>query len=107
MSPINSNRKGKVGEREVIALLKDQWPEARRNLEQHTDDKRDVLAVAGVHFQVRRKESLRLWEALADTAAEAAEHDLPVLVFRRNRSKWYAALELDELIPLLRLREAA
>lgn len=107
MSPINSRRKGKAGELEVINLLRAHWPEARRNLEQHTVDKRDVLAVEGVHFQVRRKESLRLWEALAETALEADPHDLPVLVFRRNRSRWYAALELSELIALLRLRDAA
>lgn len=107
MSPVNGRRKGKTGELEVMAILREHWPEARRNLEQHTDDKRDALGVNGVHFQIRRKESLRLWEALRDTAEEAAEHDLPVLVFRRNRSKWYAALELDELVALLRLRESA
>ena len=108
MSPINSRRKGKEGEQEFINLhLAPHWPEARRNLEQHTGDKRDCLEVAGVHFQIKRVESLNIWTALNQAITEANDHDLPVVAFRRNRSPWYGALEMSELIALLRLREAS
>ena len=108
MSPINGRRKGKVGELEFIARhVAPHWPEARRNLEQHTGDKRDCLAVAGIHFQIKRVESLNIWAALDQAITESAPHDVPIVAFRRNRSPWFGALEMDELIPLLRLREAS
>jgi hypothetical protein len=50
-------------------------------------------------------ESLNIWRALDQAITEAASTDIPVVAFKRNRSPWFAALELDELIPLLRLKE--
>jgi hypothetical protein len=107
VSPINSRRKGKVGEQDFInKILRPYWPEASRNIDQFRDDKRDVLAVEGVHFQIKRTEALNIWAALAQAESESAEHDLPVVAFRRNRSKWYCVLEADELMALLRLRDS-
>lgn len=108
MSPLNSRAKGKKGELEFLAKhVTPWWPEARRNLEQHTGDKRDCLAVAGIHFQIKRVESLNIWAALDQAITEADPLDVPIVAFRRNRSPWYGALEMDELIPLLRLRDAS
>ena len=107
MSPINSRAKGKRGEIEFIkAHLLEHWPQACRNLDQFGDSKEDVLNVAGCHWQVKRTESLKLWAAIQQAETEAREHDLPIVAFRRNRSKWYCVIEASELIPLLRLREA-
>jgi hypothetical protein len=50
-------------------------------------------------------ESLNIWKALNQAITEADPKDVPVVAFKRNRSPWFAALELDELIPLLRLKE--
>lgn len=115
MSPINSRAKGRGGEIELATLLAPFWPEAIRNLDQFGNDKRDVLHVAGTHIQCKRVERLNIWEALDQAITEAAPTDLPLLAFRRNwnrsslpsRSSWFAALELDELLSLLRLRDAA
>lgn len=106
MSPINSRSKGKRGEQEVVRIFKEHWPEASRNLDQFGDRKEDVLNVAGCHLQIKRVERLNVWAALKQTHDEARAQDLPVLVFRRNNGRWHAALELDELIALLRLRDA-
>lgn len=108
MSPINSRRKGKRGELDFIQThLLAHWPEAKRNLDQQGDDKRDCVEVAGIHFQIKRVEKLNIWAALEQAITEAKPHDVPVVAFRRNRSPWFGALEMDELIPLLRLREVA
>lgn len=108
MSPLNSRRKGAAGELEFINLhLRPYWPDACRNIDQTRDDKRDCLNVAGTHFQIKRTESLRLYAALAQAESEAASTDLPVVAFRRSRSKWYCVLDAAELVALLRLREAA
>jgi hypothetical protein len=107
MSPINSRAKGKRAEQAFINRhLREHWPEAARNIDQCRDDKRDVVAVKGVHFQIKAVEALNIWKALAQAEGEARDLDLPVVAFKRNRSEWYCALPADELIALLRLREA-
>lgn len=108
MSPINSRRKGARGELEFIQNhLEPYWPGACRNLDQFKDDKRDCLNVAGIHWQVKRTERLEIWKAIEQAETEAARTDLPVVAFRRNRSKWYCVLEASEFVALLRLREQA
>ena len=102
---INSRNKGKRGELELVGLLSEYWPECCRNIDQFKDDKRDVLHTPGVHWQVKRVEKLNIWAALQQAEGEAAEHDVPVVAFRRNRSGWKAALDLHELVALLRLKE--
>lgn len=107
MSPINSRSKGKRGEQEFINLhLRPYWPDACRNADQTKDDKNDCLNVAGVHWQIKRTEAFKVWAALEQAETEAAETDLPVVAFRRNRSRWYCVVPADELVALLRLREA-
>lgn len=106
MSPINSREKGRKGEIEFIKRhLLPYWPGCKRNLDQFGDDKRDCVEVAGIHFQIKRTESLRVWAAIEQAETEARDHDLPVVAFRRNRSKWYCIVEADEMVALLRLRE--
>lgn len=106
MSPINSREKGRRGELEFINdHLRRYWPEATRNLDQFGADKRDCLNVAGVHWQIKRTESLKIWAALNQAETEAASIDIPVVAFRRNRSRWYVALDAAEFVALLRLKE--
>lgn len=107
MATLNSWAKGKNGELDFInKVLRPYWPKAARNIDQFGEDKRDVLAVEGVHFQCKRTEKLNIWAALKQAESEAIGPDLPVVAFRRNRGQWYCALPADELIALLRLRDA-
>ena len=111
---INSRAKGRKGELEVCRLMGPFWPDACPNLDQFSKDKRDVLNVPGLHVQVKWNERLRIWEALDQAFSEASPLDTPVLAFRRNwtrshlasRSSWFGAMDLDDLLPLLKLREA-
>lgn len=111
---MNSRSKGKRGELALRDLLLPYWPNATRNLDQHGSDKRDHLHVADLHVQCKRVERLNIWAALDQAITEATDNRLPVLAFRRNwsasslpsRSLWFGAMELDELLPLLKLREA-
>lgn len=105
---VNSRRKGARGELEFIQRhLAPFWPGACRNLDQFKDDKRDCLNVAGVHWQIKRTESLRVWAAIEQAESEATATDLPVVAFRRNRSRWYCIVDAEELVALLRMREQA
>jgi hypothetical protein len=105
--PLNSRAKGKRAELDLISKhLLPYWPQACRNLDQFKGDGRDVLNVPGLHIQVKHVEKLNIWVALTQAETEAAPGDLPVVAFKRSRSPWYGALPMDELVPLLRLRES-
>lgn len=102
-----SRRKGAGAELEVTRLLRDAgWPHARRVFDSGSSGGGDVQGPPGVVFEVKRTERLKIWEAIEQAEAGATNRELPVVAFRRNRSGWYAALPLDELLALLRLREA-
>jgi hypothetical protein len=105
VSPINSRSKGKRAELALAQILVPYWPDVCRNLDQFGAKKQDMLGTPGVHWQVKHVESLNIWKALEQAITEADPKDVPVVAFKRNRSPWFAAMELDELIPLLRLKE--
>jgi hypothetical protein len=105
MSPVNSRAKGKRAELALAQILVPYWPEVCRNIDQFGSKKNDLNGVPGVHLQVKHVESLNIWKALEQAITEADPKDVPIVAFKRNRSPWYAAMELDELIPLLRLKE--
>ena len=96
-----SRDKGKRGELELSKFLCRVWPDCKRNLDQFGIDKRDLLDTPGFHFQAKRTEAIRIWEALAQARDEAALGDIPVVAFRRNRSEWHVALRLHDFLDLL------
>jgi hypothetical protein len=99
---LNARAKGARGEREFITrYLVPFWPEAKRNLDQFGDDKRDCLQVAGVHFQIKRTERLELWAAIRQAEQEAIGADVPVVAFRRNRSGWYVCVDAGTFVATL------
>ena len=53
------------------------------------------------HLEVKHREQCRIWEWLAQAESEARPTDTPAVIFRRNRSGWYAAIPLDVLLELL------
>jgi Holliday junction resolvase len=99
-----SRAKGARGEREVAAIFRDGgFPEADRGarLGKSGDD---VVRVEGLHIEVKYTERLALWESLKQAEKDAPEGMEPVLTFRRNRSGWKAAMDLEFLVGLLRDR---
>lgn len=99
---MNSRAKGAAGEREFIKLhLAPHWPEAKRNLDQFGDQKQDCLEVGDFHWQVKRTESLRIWDAIKQAEGEAYMGATPLVAFRRNRSPWYVVARAEFIVPLL------
>jgi Holliday junction resolvase len=100
----SERRKGGNGEREVVKLLHEYgWPKAKRTSDGTRQATRGDIAGGPLetHFEVRRRERIEIWSCLARAEAEAKPGHLPVLAFRRNRSRWYAALPLESLLELL------
>ena len=50
--------------------------------------------------ECKNQESLSIWSALEQAENNAGKH-IPLVIFKRNRSKTYAVLEFDKLLELL------
>lgn len=100
---MNSRRKGKQGELELAAVLREAgWPLARRGQQRSGVDQADVIdGPAGVHFEGKRVERLNPWKALAQARHDAPHGALPVVAARRNGSEWVAILDLRSFLGLL------
>jgi len=51
-------------------------------------------------FECKNKERLDLWKSLEQAESNSQERN-PVLVFKRNRSKVYVAIEFDHFIEMI------
>jgi len=108
-TPLRPRAKGKgnAAEREVVDLLRAYgWTSARRNFASGGYGGSDVVdGIPGVALEIKRQEACRIWSWIAQCEAAAKPTDTPIVVFRRNRSRWYGCLPLDDLLELLKLRE--
>lgn len=52
-------------------------------------------------FECKNKERLDIWKSLQQ-CEDNCNKQIPVLIFKRNRSKIYATLELDKFLDLIR-----
>lgn len=97
---MNSKRKGKVGEleasKELARILK---CEARRGQQfaGGADSPDIVHSIPGVHVEVKRKESLRLYKALAQAIDDAKNGEAPIVLHRQNKQPWVVVVRLDDL----------
>ena len=101
---VNSNSKGKRGELEFAHALTDMGIQARRGQQfSGSPDSPDVVTdLKGVHFEVKRCESLSLYKALAQAEDECGD-SLPVVAHRRNNKPWLVCVKLDDLLAFCRL----
>lgn len=96
---MKSRRKGKRGELEAAAELRRLFGVEARRGRQYSgcDEAPDVLAaIPGVHVEVKRVESLRLYQALDQAAADAGEN-VPLVLHRANGKPWVAIVRLEDL----------
>jgi hypothetical protein len=95
----NSARKGKRGEREAAAEIARLFRvEARRGRQYcGAPEAPDIrTAIAGVHFEVKRCEALRLYTALEQAVGDAGQN-VPLVLHRTNGKPWVAILRLKDL----------
>lgn len=97
---LSERRKGIAGEREVAALWTAAGAEVR-GLEGSGDHLVMFPGVGVIHSEVKRQERLQLPIWLRQAALETPQGVVPVVSFRQNRGRWYAALPLADLAALL------
>lgn len=102
-----SRDKGKAGEREAAALLREWGFESARRGQQYAGgaDSPDVVGLPGWHIEVKRTETLRLYPALEQMERDKAGTSKAVVFHRRSRKGWVAILRAEDFLELIRERE--
>jgi len=101
---VNSRQKGKRGELELAAWLRERGIEARRGVQyQGGAESPDlVTALDGYHIECKRTERLSLYDAIEQARADALDGQTPLVLHRRNRGRWLAILDAEDLLRLIR-----
>ena len=104
---LNSRQKGKVGELEFAAFLREHgFVDARRGVQYHGGaESPDVVGIPGLHIEVKRCERGSLYAWLSQATDDAGAGKIPVVAHRRSRKQWAAILSFENLIELMRCRQ--
>lgn len=105
MSGLASRDKGKRGERELAAFLREHgFTDARRGVQYHGGpESPDVTpCIPGVHIECKRAERINLHSALAQAQSDAKPGETGIVFHRRNRGEWVAILDAAALLDVLR-----
>jgi len=102
---VNSKQKGARGEREFSTFLKEHGISARRTQQfcGNGGDSADVITDIGrVHFEVKRVETLRIYDAVMQAQADRKEGRIPVVAHKKNRGEWLAIMPMHDLLRVLK-----
>ena len=99
-----SKTKGKVGEREVAALLKIcGFSDAKRGQQfAGGGDSPDVVGLPGFHIEVKRSETFSPYAALDQAINDCGPQKIPVVFHRRNNREWIAVLDAGEFLNFIK-----
>jgi len=109
MKAKSAKAKGRKLQNYVVEELRKAYPELEDD-----DIKSQIMGVSGedvvfsplakrligLSFECKNQEKLSVWDSLSQ-AEKNCDNRTPVLVFKRNRSKTYAAIPFEFLIKLL------
>ena len=98
----SERRKGKDGELEVAAIFRAAGFDCDRTPNSGGLRIRgDLHGELPAHVEVKRQETARPWAWWEQARAEAPPGVLPLVAFRRSRSRWLALVDLERLVDLL------
>ena len=98
---MNSNQKGKAGERELSNKLRELGFDTRRGQQYSGLEGEDVVGIEGVHIECKRVEKLNLDKAM-EQAISDSQGKIPIVCHRKNRKEWLVTVRLSELLELCR-----
>ena len=109
MKTRSAKNKGKRLQNDVRDLILETFTELEPDDVRSTtmgDSGEDVLSSPAARklfpfsVECKNQEKLSIWSSLEQTETNAGKHT-PLLIFKRNRSKTYAVLQLDDLMKML------
>lgn len=99
--PINSKRKGAVGEVELANKLKEYGYNTERSVQYNgKNGQADVIGLPHIHVECKRQEKLNIYNAIDQAKRDAKNEDMPTVFHRKNRSNWLVTMELTEFMKL-------
>lgn len=91
---INSNRKGKTGEREFANICKKHgFNEVRRGQQYDGLEGKDIVGLEGLHVEVKRVERLNISKAMKQAERDAKDKEIPVVAHRKNYEDWMITMK--------------
>jgi hypothetical protein len=97
-----SRNKGKVGEREVAALLCAHGFDGARGVQyQGSPDSADVTGIPGFHIEVKRAETFSAYKALEQAEKDAGADGVPVVFHRSNSRHWIVVMDAGDFLDLV------
>lgn len=103
---MNSRNKGAAGERELAAKLREYGYQCRRGQQYSgANGDSDVTGLPGIHIECKRVEKLNLYDAMAQSARDAKEDEVPAVFHRKNNKEWLVTLRMDEFMKMYRTSE--
>lgn len=94
---MNSKHKGKRGELEVAAILREHGYNARRGQQYSgASGDPDVVGLPGYHIEVKFREHLNIFEAMEQSRGDAKPGEIPVVIHRKSREKWLITMDLEQ-----------
>lgn len=98
-----SREKGKRGELELAALLREAGYETRRGQQFcGANGDADVVGLPGIHIECKRVEKLDLYGAVEQSVNDALPEELPAVFHRRDRHGWLVTMRFKEWLELFR-----
>lgn len=103
---MNSNRKGKEGERELANLLRDRYGYKSRRGQQFcgSNGDADVVGLPGIHIECKRVEKLNIYEAVEQSINDAREGEMPTVMHRKNHKGWLVTMTMEDWMKLYERR---
>nr|DAG29607.1 MAG TPA: HOLLIDAY JUNCTION RESOLVASE HOMOLOGOUS RECOMBINATION [Caudoviricetes sp.] len=102
---VNSRRKGKAGELEIVSMLKEYGYKVARG-QQHIGSAKggiagsdDVIGLPDIHIEVKRVQQLNIESAMKQSREDAhasGSGKIPVVFHRRNNERWKVTMDFDD-----------
>ena len=103
VTAVNSRQKGARGERELALTLREYGYEARRGQQfSGKNGDPDVIALPNIHIECKRVEHLNIQDAMDQSRRDARDGEIPVVMHRKNHTKWLVTMDLETWIRLYR-----
>ncbi len=95
-----SRDKGKRGEREVCALLRDLYPDARRGFQSRQGDDEADVECTPFWVEVKRVKAQETPRKAMAQAVAATDGRVPVVFSRRDNSDWLVTMRASDWVKL-------
>lgn len=98
---INSRSKGAKGERELAKILRDYGYPCRRGQQYSgANGDADVVGLPNIHIEVKRRERLEIYSAIAQAVRDAKNDEKPAVFHRKNECEWLVTMRLEDWMKL-------